>query len=58
MVESNPSMRAILTNPDMMRSMMTPENINAAMSLMGPGGAGGMGGFGGMGPMGGMPCSF
>lgn len=47
-------MRALLSNPDMMRSMMTPENMNAAMSMMGPGG--GLGG--GLGSMGGMPGSF
>jgi len=53
-------MRAMLTNPDLMRSMMTPENISAAMGMMGgqggmPPGMGGMGmgGFPGMG--GGMP---
>jgi hypothetical protein len=52
-------MRTLITNPDMMRTMMTPENINAAMNLMGPGGAGaGLGGLGGMGAMGGMPGSF
>lgn len=33
---------------------MTPENINAAMNLMGPGG----GGMGGPGAMGGMPGTF
>lgn len=39
--------------------MMTPENINAAMSMMGSGGMGGMGGLGGgLGGMGGMPGSF
>jgi len=46
-------MRAILTNPDMMRNLMTPENLNAAMSLMQGGG-----GMGGMGALGGMPGSF
>ena len=46
----------------MMQSMMTPENIQRAMGMMGPGGMGGgmppgMGGFGGMPPgmSGGMP---
>ncbi len=34
---------------------MTPENLNAAMSMMGPGG---MGGMGGMGSLGGQPGSF
>lgn len=58
MVDANPSMRALLSNPDMMRNMMTPENINAAMNLMGPGGMGSMGGMGGMGAMGGAPGSF
>jgi hypothetical protein len=52
MANSNPQMRAVLTNPDMMRQMMTPENLNAAMSMMG--GMGGMGGMGAMGGMGGM----
>ena len=33
---------------------MTPENINAAMQMMGSGG----GGMGGMGAMGGAPGSF
>ena len=46
MVNQNPQMRAMLTNPDMMRSMMTPENLNAAMGMMGSGGMGGMGGMG------------
>ena len=50
-------MRAMLTNPDLMRSMMTPENISAAMGMMG--GLGGMppgmGSMGGMGGMGGFP---
>ena len=40
----------------MMRMMMSPENMNAAMSMMG--GAGGMGGMGGLGAMGGQPGSF
>ena len=51
-------MRAMLTNPDLMRSMMTPENINAAMGMMGGAGGGmppGFGGMGGMGGMGGFP---
>jgi len=39
-----------MSNPDFMRNMMTPENLNAAMSMMG---SGGMGGLGGMGTMGG-----
>ena len=47
-------MRAMFQNPDMLRNMMTPENIQAAMNLMGPGGMGGMGGLGGMGGMGGL----
>jgi hypothetical protein len=58
MVNQNPQMRAMLTNPDLMRSMMTPENINAAMGMMGGAGGGmppGLGGFGGMGGMGGFP---
>ena len=46
-------MRAILTNPQMMQQMMSPENLNAAMSMMG-GGAGGPA----MGAMGGMPGSM
>lgn len=59
MVEQNPQMRAILSNPDMIRSMMTPENLQAAMSMMGgAGGMGGFGGMGGMGAMGGQPGSF
>ena len=49
-------MRAMLTNPEMMRAIMTPENINAAMGMMGPNG--GMGGPGGMGAMGGQPGSM
>lgn len=40
-----------------MRSMMTPENINAAMNLMG-GGNSALGGGGGLGAMGGSPGSF
>jgi hypothetical protein len=27
MVSQNPQMRAILTNPDMMREIMTPQNM-------------------------------
>lgn len=48
----------MLGNPEMMRNMMTPENLNAAMSMMGGSGGAmpGMGGMpGGMGGMGGMP---
>jgi hypothetical protein len=47
----------MLTNPDLMRSMMTPENISAAMGMMGGQGGmpPGMGGIGGMGGMGGFP---
>ena len=58
MTQANPQMRAVLTNPDMMRQMMTPENLNAAMGMMGgQGGAGGMppGMAGMMGGMGGAP---
>jgi hypothetical protein len=62
MVQQNPQMRAMLTNPDLMRNMMTPENINAAMGMMGgqggmpPGMGGGMPpGMGGFPAMGGMP---
>ena len=54
-------MRAMFQNPDVIRNMMTPENIQAAMNMMGgPGGmgAGGLGGMGGMGAMGGLPGSF
>lgn len=47
-------MRAMLSNPELIRSMMTPENLNAAMSMMGGmGGMGGLGGMGGMGALGG-----
>ncbi len=46
MVQTNPQLREMLANPDFMRTMMTPENIQAAMGLMGPGG-----GLGGMGAM-------
>lgn len=52
MVNQNPQMRAILTNPDMMREIMNPTNLNAAMQMMQGGG------MGGMGSMGGMPGSF
>jgi hypothetical protein len=41
-------MRAILTNPDMMREIMTPQNMTAAMGMMNQGGPGGMGAMGGM----------
>jgi hypothetical protein len=34
MVDSNPQLRSIITNPEMMRQMMTPENMTAAMSMM------------------------
>jgi hypothetical protein len=53
MVSANPQLREVLSNPDMMRNMMTPENMNAAMNMMGNGGMGGMGGMGGFGGMGG-----
>ncbi len=51
-MNQNPQLRAVLSNPEMMRSMMTPENMQRAMGMMG-----GMGGMGGMPPgmMGGMP---
>ena len=45
----------------MMRQMMNPQAINAAMQMMQGGGMGGMGGLGGlgaMGAMGGQPGSF
>jgi len=38
----------MLTNPQMMQSMMTPENMNAAMGMMQGGGGPGMGAMGGM----------
>lgn len=61
MVNQNPALRDALSNPDFMRNMMTPENLNAAMTMMGGqggmggmgGGMGGMGGFGGLGALGG-----
>jgi len=34
MVNANPQMRAVLTNPDMMREMMNPTNLAAAMQMM------------------------
>jgi hypothetical protein len=40
MFNSNPEMKDLLTNSDLMKDMMTPENMQAAMSMMG-------GGFGG-----------
>lgn len=45
-------MRAMLTNPEMMRNIMTPQNMNAAMQMMqnNPGM--------GMNSMGGMPGSM
>ena len=46
-------MQALFSNPELLRNMMSPENIQAAMRLMGPGGGGA-----GMGSMGGMPGSF
>lgn len=62
MSQANPQIRAMLSNPDMMRQMMTPENMQAAMGMMGgqggmpPGMGAGMPGMGGMPPgMGGMP---
>ena len=48
MCQANPQMRAILTNPDMMREIMTPQNMAAAMGMMQGGGPGGMGAMGGM----------
>ncbi len=48
-------MQAMLQNPDMMRNMMTPENIQAAMNLMG-GSNPSLGG--GLGAMGGAPGTF
>ena len=41
----------MMTNPEVMRSMLTPENMSAAMSMMGNSGMGGMGGMPGMGGM-------
>ena len=50
MCEQNPQMIAMLTNPAMMQQMMTPENLNAAMGMMGSGAGGpGMGAMGGAG---------
>jgi len=34
MTQQNPQLRAMLTNPQMMQAMMTPENMNAAMGMM------------------------
>ncbi len=45
MFASNPEMKDLLTNPDLMKDMMTPENMQAAMGMMG-GGFPGMGGDG------------
>lgn len=50
-------MRAMLSNPDMLRQVMNPQAINAAMQMM-QGGGGGLGGLGGLGSMGGQPGSF
>jgi hypothetical protein len=47
MCEQNPQMRQILTNPAMMQQMMSPENMNAAMSMMQGGGGSGMGAMAG-----------
>ena len=40
MFNSNPEMKELLTNQDLMKDMMTPENMQAAMNMMGgaPGG--------------------
>lgn len=52
-MDTNPAMRAMFSNPDMMRNMMTPENIQAAMNMMQ-----GSNGMGGLGAMGGAPGTF
>lgn len=44
----------MLSNPEMLRAMMTPENLNASMQMM----QGSGGGFGGLGALGGQPGSF
>ena len=45
MFNSNPEMKDLLNNQDLMKDMMTPENMEKAMSMMG-GGFPGMGGEG------------
>ena len=61
MTDANPQLREIFNNPETMRQILSPQNLqNMAqmMSSMG-GGMGGMGGnMGGMGGMGGMPNMF
>ena len=61
MVDANPQMKALISNPQLMKQMMSnmsnllfyvdPAMMQQAMSQMG--GMGGMGGFGGLGGMGG-----
>jgi hypothetical protein len=55
MAEANPMMKQVLSDPEMMKSMLNPESMKQAFSMMG--GAPGGSPFGGMGmpPMGGMP---
>ena len=48
MASSNPQIQAILSNPEMLKQMMSPEMISMALSQLGSGGLGGMmGGMGG-----------
>jgi len=47
MCEQNPQVRALLTNPQMMQQLMTPEYMNAAMQMMQGGGGQGLGAMGG-----------
>ena len=49
LLEQNPELGAMLRNPELIRSMMTPENIQMAMSMMQQ-----MRGVPGMSPFGGM----
>lgn len=54
MVQSNPQFQQMLSNPEMMRQVMNPANIQAAMQMqqaMAMGGRGGAG-FGGVPPLG------
>ena len=47
-------MKQMISDPELMKSMMNPDSINAAMQMMGGmGGSPGMGGFPGMPGMGG-----
>jgi hypothetical protein len=43
LLDSNPQLRTMMQNPQMMQSMLNPTNLQNALNMMGQGGMGGMG---------------